>query len=596
MKKFKNILFLLFLGILTLLLSISLLLPDRFYEQLFTTSKSTEVSSSPIKAANEPLINTPKNNIEVITGMDWRLPRYAKRSNFGGLIDETGASGINDYIRGDFYKVRWDKTNPAPGKYNFTELQHLLDNNPEQQALLRPEVQSRCEAPDWALKQLRYSRGGSLIFWDEQYLDILKPYIHELAKFVDKNPQIIGVQLGIGDGEYLGDCKRFDFKNGWGEFNMNPKELLEAETDFGFTPDLLESTTKKIVTAYAEAFGNNRHKLAFNNIEQFSWTSIAKPYNKRMPAIAKHVLGNGLGGRDGQVEHWMRYIKTVYGMKLSAANNNTCSLDMDETIADKVEDRYWGTENEIYGDMSYVLEDHGSYENQPYRFLISSLRSLQMRRNYSLIYGSSMKKIAHPVYKTQDFLRYLDKTMGKLRNDTPDLFILLGERYVADYRVEEYPERKSCQTGNSTAIRSFGRWITEKSNSQPTMKISMPESDKRWGQGYYLPRGTDFEYAARSSNEFAFNINEKLGQLRCPKNCTVEIKLTYLDSKKSVVWIKTSNGQSSKLQTIGDGKLKTASFNIDLPLNNASNQDDFWVKSEKNPLSLMLLRINLPNP
>lgn len=343
MKKLKNLLFILILGVFIVSLSIALLLPDTFYgdlsDRLFNSDNNSRASNS---ATNGPELTTPKQtipprvtepkkqptsptpppkkpatnqsigtNIEVVKGMDWRLPSYARRSTIGGLVSET--RGPKDYIRGDFHIVRWDRTNPVSGKFDFSELQHQLNSRPGQQIVLRPEIYSRCETPAWALKQLRYTRNGSLIFWDQQYLELVKPYIQQLANFVRRNPQIVGVQLGIADGEYRGDCKRFELKDGWGEFTMNPQELLEAETDFGLTPALLESSTKHIVNAFVTAFGSNTHKLAFNNLEQFSWNSIAEPYNQRMPSIAKFVLDKGLGNRDGQVEHWMRYIHKVYG-------------------------------------------------------------------------------------------------------------------------------------------------------------------------------------------------------------------------------------------------------------------------------------------
>lgn len=615
MKRLKNALFLILLLALILMLAIALLLPNSFYgelsDKLFPRGETTSVTETAQQPKNEPPLSTTNNdtapsplpeqslktsgNIQVIDGIDWHLPAYAKRSQLGGLISET--HGPKDYIAGDFHIVRWDRTNPQQGTFDFSELQQHLNARPNQQIVLRPEIYSRCETPTWAINKLRHTKNGSLVFWDSQYLSVLKPYIRQLAGFVRRNPQIVGVQLGIGDGEYRGDCARFELKDGWGEFNMNPKELQEAENSFGLTPALLESSTKDIVNAFATAFGSNTHKLIFNNTDQFSWERIAEPYNQRMPAIATFVMNKGLGNRDGQVEHWMRYIHKVYGMQLEPASNGTCALRMDETVADKIANRYWGTENEFYGDLDYVKNEHGSYKNQPYRFFVSSLRALQMRRNYSLIFARGMKKIDHPVYKTQDFLRYLDRTMGKLRHDTPDLFILLGERYVADYRLAaEYPERKRCQSKDSIAIRSFGRWITESSNSQPAMRINMPKSDKHWGQGFYLPNGVDYEYAARSANEFSFNINEALGKIRCSKHCNVTVKLTYQDNAQSSVWLKTLMGQTDRLRTQGDGKVRTASFDMTLSLNNTPKKDDLWVRSDKAPLSLMMVRINLHNP
>ena len=615
MKILKNILFMILLGSMLLTLTVALLMPDHFYENLLNSDtnetsqphiaqRATEktqqpiIKTSPAKPAPAPAKVKPlkakptylDSQIEVVNGMDWRLPSYAKRSQHGGLISET--AGSSDYVRGDFHIVRWDRTNPSRGSYDFTDLQRTLDRNPRQQILLRPEIHSRCEAPAWALEQLRHTKQGSLVFWDSQYLSTVEPYIKALAAFVRKNPQVIGVQLGIGDGEYRGDCKNFALKDGWGEFNMNPQELEEAETNFGLTPEKLESSTKNIVNVFADAFGNNVSKLVFNNLEQFSWNAIAEPYNRRIPAIANHVLNKGIGARDGQVEHWMRYMHRILGMQVKPSSNGTCSLDMDEQVADRFSTRYWGTENEFYGDLDYVRAEHGSYQNQPYRFLVSSLRGLQMRRNYSLIFARGMEKLDHPVYKTQEFLRYLDKTMGKLKTDTPDAFILLGERYVADYRLAaEYPERKACQVDDRIAFRSFGRWISETSDSKPAMKINMPASDKLWGQGYYLPKDIDYEYAARSSQSFSFNLHDQLSKLRCKNGCPVELKFTYLDSQSSELSVQTGNTQTQSLKTTGDGQLKTATFKLNLSPGN-NNEPDFTLLSEINPVDLMLLRVN----
>lgn len=618
MKKLKNILFILILITFVLSLSIALLLPDHFYSQLsdrlFPAGQSStqspiayntpqeQVVPSPVRK-DTPVTTSPNTRqtqqipakTEVISGMDWRLPRYATRSQLGGLVSET--RGSDDYVRADFHIVRWDRTNPQPGQYDFNELQRAIDNRPGQQIVLRPETYSRCEAPQWALQKLRHTQNGTLIFWDAVYLETLRPYIQQLANFVRRNPQIVGVQLGIGDGEYRGDCARFELKDGWGEFNMKPTELNEAETNFGFTAAKLESSTRSIVSAYATAFGKDVSKLIFNNTDQFSWEKIAEPYNQRMASIAKFVLDKGLGNRDGQVEHWMRYIHKVYGMQLKPSTNGTCTLDMDEAVADRFARRYWGTENEFYGDLDYVRAEHGSYRNQPYRFWISSLRSLQMRRNYSLIFARGMEKLDDPIYKTQAFLRYLDKTMGKFKQDTPDLFVVLGERYVADYRLAaEYPERKACQTEDRTAIRSFGRWLTESSDSQPAMRINMPEGDKRWGQGFYLPRGINYEYAARASSSFAFNMNEQLGLIRCRQQCKVSIKLSYQDQTQSNISLETLRGSTQAVSTSGDGNIKTMSFELDLHPDHSPQKNDFWVKAEGSPLNLIMVRINLLNP
>ena len=625
MKTIKTLLFILMLCALLLLITVALLIPDHRYEQFLnqlnnTTHSTTEQQApvvtpsgmtrqstpaiSPATAASVASKQAPTTrtapkpvataNIEVINGMDWRLPSYAKRSRLGGLASET--RGNDDYIAADFHIVRWDKTNPAPGVYNFDELESAIRGRPAQQIVLRLETYSKCETPDWALSQLRHTKAGTLIFWDSQYLKLLTPYIKEFAKRFAGKAQVVGVQLGIGDGEYRGDCRNFALKDGWGEFNISPTQLSEAQNNFGLTPQILETSTKRIVDVYAAAFARNTWKLAFNNVDQFSWEAIADLYNQKIPEIARYVLEKGLGNRDGQVEHWMRYIQRVYGMQVTPANNGTCSLDMDERVADRFAGRYWGTENEFYGDLDYVRAEHGSYQNQPYRFFVSSLRALQMRRNYSLLFARGMKKLDDPVYKTQDFLHYLDKTMGKQRANTPDAFILLGERYVADYRLPEYPQRAECRTQDRVSFRSFGRWITETSDSQPAVKIRMPASDKYWGQGFYLPTGIDYEYAARSSKRFAFNLNDELIKARCLSGCSVQVKLSYKDDNQTKLWLSSATGNTGALVTKGDGKIKTATFELNTTFNNQLQGKDLIVQTDGKPLSLMMLRINFLNP
>jgi len=269
---------------------------------------------------------------------------------------------------------------------------------------VRLEVNSACEAPKWALKQLRASKDRSLIFWDKNHLKLLKLFVDEFARRYAASPRIAGVQLGIADGEYKQNCDDYDNKDGWGEFWMSPEELAEAEQQFSLTPALFEQRSKEIIDIYANAFGKYRGKLAFTNFGPlYSWGKIGKPYNKKLKRLAAYAVQKGLGNRDGEIEFWMNYIDPVYGTYLKTQPDGRCRLTFDEAFANKIRGRYWGTENEFYGAKDYVLAVHGPYENQSYRFLVSSLRALQMRRNYISIGGKDEAEMHHPVYKIQDF-------------------------------------------------------------------------------------------------------------------------------------------------------------------------------------------------
>lgn len=616
MNKIKKILFILFLCIFIALIVISLLLPGAVYEKLsdnlFENDPSStseiirsnrEVKPSKVlapqqqaesnKNTNKQARPQPDTSIEVVQGYDWRLPAYSQPSKLSGLISET--RGADEYIRADFHMVRWDKTNPQQNSYDFSELKTSLRNRPLQQVLLRLENYGKCETPNWAAQQLQFTPGGTIVFWQDRYVQLIEPYIREIAKLVNQYPQIVGVQIGISDGEYRIDCSDFAQKDGWGEFNLKPHELRDAQNQYGLTPDILERSTKRIIDIYANEFAGNTHKLVFNNFDQFSWQEIANPYNEKMIPIANYALNRGIGNRDGQLEHWMRYTQKIYGMELVPSTNQSCSLEMNEGLAKRYANRYWGTELEEFGDYYWVRDVYGSPSNQAHRFFASSLRALQMRRNFMTIHGEAMRKARDPVYKTQDFLRYLDKTLGKQPNDTPDAFILLGERYIANFRLTEYPQSQQCQAQGGAAIRSFGRWITEKSNSKPAIRIELSRGDKRWGQGFYLPEKVDYEYAARSSKEFSFDLQDELSRQRCAAGCNVEVKVSYKDDNVSNIWVESSNSQSGSLRTTGDGRIKTATFKLRSTFNSPSKQD-LLLKSDIADLSVILLRINFLDP
>lgn len=561
---------------------------------LFLSEGDSAIASDTLAetASNLPVEKAQRTSIKpsTITGFDWQLPGNTHVEPYSGLVDEIGEPSA--YANVVFVRLRWDQLNPARNRFDFSSLESALQDAGEKKLVIRLEVNSACETPRWALKLLRSTKRKSLVFWDKQYPELLKPLIETFAKKYAANPRISGVHLGIGDGEYNGSCSEFSNKDGWGEFWMTDEELLEAEDHFDLTADLFIKKTKQIIDIYANAFGKYKGKLAFTNLDPyFSWGDRSAKYDSLMPGIASYVLAKGLGNRDGAVEVWMRYLYDSYGMFFKKHPDNTCSLEMDESFANKIKGRYWGTENEFYGTEKYILDTMGPRNNQAYRFMVSSLRALQMRRNHMLIHSTGMSNLDHPDYKTQDFLKYLEKTLGKQINNTPDAFVLLGERYINADRVAGYSKSgEACVHNNQVTVRSFGRWLTEKSNSAPAIKISMPESEKKWEQGAYLPDSIDYEYSARMGDHFSFDLNNQLTKSRCNKGCQAMIKVTFKDTHASSMILKMVEGQTHPYKTQGDGKIKTVSFKVYSRFNDASKGNDFML-SMKEKMPIIMVRV-----
>lgn len=591
---------------------------DRFHQTTSFEEKSVKENQS-INAINktdnhleDPAVNLPQNIIEktpphFLPGFDWRLPKDTLATDYSGLIgDENNDPSI---VKNTFIIVRWDQSNPRAAAFDFSRLESKLKRIAPQPALIRLEVNSSCEAPKWALQRLRQSSKKSLIFWDDVYLQLTQPFIQAFASRYAAHPQIIGVQLGLGDGEF-GDapdsCENYSNKRGWGEFWMSPSERQEAEQRFGFNPDVFEAATKANVDLYAKAFGVHKNKLAFTNLGTlFTYGEGAEPYNQKLKTIANYVLKQGLGNRDGAIERWMSYTDKVYGTRFSSMPDGSCLMDFDENFTKQIRGRYWGTENEFYGNKDYVINEMGPVENHPYIFMISSLRTLQMRRNYLSI--TDMQEINHVDYKTQEFLRYLYLTLGKNISDTPDAFLLMGERYIAPYRLADQMDIDCVNKHkDKVTVRSFGRWLSESPmntqiENKPALKVTMPESENHWYQGYYLPDGIDYEYFARESKQFAFDLNDQLSKKRCKvqgssgslqKGCLVDIKATFKDTVKTQLTAYVEEGKSATIQTLGDNKIKTVTFTLQSQFKNGLAGSDIVLKSNEANIPLILLRVN----
>jgi len=593
----KKIIYLIGIVLLPLiLLPLIAFFTDELYVKYWENdlSPSNTINDSNIsKASSFDKSSIPAYSVD---GFDWSLPKDTPISTNSGLIGEYDR-GL-DFTHNVFAMVRWDEANPQKGQYDFSKFEESLIYATPKKTLVRLEVNSICEAPTWAQKQLRSTPDKSLIFWDDAYIKLLKPFVKAFADRYANDPRIIGVQLGIGDGEYQNNSCDFSNKDGWGEFWMSPESIALAQSKYGFTPTIFEKQSKKIIDLYSEAFENNQGKLAFTNIgPTFSWTDIATPYNKKLRNIAKYVWEKGIGNRDGNIELWMRYIDKAYGVQLRSLADGTCFLDFDEEHANQTRNRYSGTENEFYGDKDYVIETNGPYKNQPYRFMVSSLRALQMRRNYISIAGDSMAILKDPIYKTQDFLRYLNLVLGKQIENTADVFILLGERYVASSSLTMFNDEPCVKNSNArkgVPIRSFGRWLTETSNSKPALKVLLPESELYWGQDYTMPSGVDYEFMAREGNQFEFDINDTLIEKRCNKDCVVDIKITFKDTVSTELKFKYGN-KKQIFKTSGDGKIKTATFRIQSDfksnISNTSKTTDFIISSQ-NTIPLIMIRVN----
>ena len=581
---------------------------------------------------------------ELTIGIDWTLPDNTTQSPNGGLILESGSSSASDPdVTGDFLEVLWNHSEPADNQFDFSDFQQRLAQAAGK-VVVRLEVNSNCHAPAWA--NLPHLNNQSLQFWKPAYIDELRDFVSAFANEFKSNNKIIGVQLGIADGEYYQDANEdgipetslcpignsFDElvngggRDGWGEFWVNENDGFaedDASEANGLTPTNFESSVKEIIDIYADAFGAYRYKLAFTNFEIFG----PDLYNNRMPTIVDYSMQLGIGNRGGEIEAWMRYTNQVYGvdMETGASNDGSCSLTFNESFADTINGRYWGDENEFYGDEEWITDSAGPLSNQAYRFYVSSMRALQLRRNYLSVFssGQSHLRSINNQYEYQytspgtsnsslltkfysgDFIKYLSKTLGRTRSDTPDAFVMLGERTLATgyglYPPEYLGTSEPCLVGAENdgyaRVGEFGRWLTVVSptSADTNMRKDMPAIEGNWGLNMIAERNNAYyELYARKSANILFDLNDQLMQERCANGCDIEVKIVFRDDHPMNLQASHAGGNTAQLATTGDGKTRTATFPISGLFSNGFGNADFSVQTgDGSELSVLMARVNI---
>lgn len=583
-------------------------------------------------------------NPSLSLGIDWMLPAYASQSANGGMILGSGSSSADDPdVTGDFLEVLWNHSEPQEGQFNFDDFrQRLAQANGN--VLVRLEVNSNCHAPEWA--NLPYLDNQSLQFWKPAYLQKLTGFVNAFADEFKNNSKIVGVHLGIGDGEYYQDANDDGIpetsncptgnsfsdlvygsgRTGWGEFwvDENLDEHVASEAN-GLTPAKFERSVKSIIDMYADAFGAYSHKLAFTSFGVFGPAG----YNARMPAIVSHSMGRGIGNRGGEIEAWMRYTNQVYGvdMQTGVSNDGSCLLTFDDSFADSIAGRYWGEENEFYGTEDWILDSGGPLSNQAYRFYVSSMRALQMRRNYVSVSSSGHRHLRSinnryeyqytgtgtrdssllTKFRSGDFLTYLSKTLGRTRSDTPDAFVILGERTMSTYSGLYPPEYRAANTSEQclidaesrgyATVSEFGRWLSVVSptTADTSMRKDMPEDENNWGLNMIADRnGAYYELYARKASSMLFDINDQLMQERCASGCDIEVKVVFKDDRRMQLQVEHAAGTSVQLATPGGGQTRTATFPISGMFINGFNDADFSVQTvDGSELSVLMARVNI---
>jgi len=513
--------------------------------------------------------------VKQVEGHDWTLPAHVQPTPGSGLsmVDEEWierweklypleSSNPDAQQYAMVIGFTWASVNPRPGVYDWSELDRRVkrvEGTPHLSFALWPGIYCRMSRDDFIINDdlvgspdgeypmipkfvnVHYFSNGAPAGWDKNsdYLMYLRNFLIALAERYKDHPRFNYIRAGIMDRSF-----------GEGKFRgLNEKIYRDATERTGLDPGSYEAYLKTITDVFSEAFTDKIGRVAWTNWDNGNSLSKFDPlYRHGKIAGWQYALKKGLGGRDGQVENYQRYLSDGYGNTLDAEGY----LVMDYNYAPIREQRIWFTENENMGPK------FGPVEFIPYHYFVSTMRLLQMHRNWYWVPFKEHK--GHDTEFTHHALtRYSQLTLGKRAIDSADAWCWLRHGWGNSFGRgllgrEEY------------VVKNMERWLLQRDTgpdgqTQPAAKINIPK-------GAYGSLGREYEYIARrtdlssGNNCIYFRVNPDWYQDYAR---TILLYVTYEDSLASTWRIeytdKTGIQQASPSITAGtSGAMKTVIF------------------------------------
>lgn len=493
------------------------------------------------------------------TGFGWVNPGWVRR-----WTDRYPLADAEGIFFAQYVEFTWAEVNPRPGIYDWELIDAQIEDTLAVPGLgfgLWPKIYGRSYrfwpnawnggsggysgapmVPRWLEErgQVRYTPAGHVAAWEPPsgYLDELRIFLLALGQRYKDHPMFAWV-----------DCRYIDPHAGEGRFLADATELARAEREFGLTPDRLERFMRRYIDIFAEAFAGQERKVSLANWEP-TLPGFPSRYGPASERIWRHALDKGFGGRDGQVEVWYRYTTSGFGIAI----DDNGYMHVDEGYPPIKEDRFWATENENYlrgGDGWH--HKFGPNALAGYRWFASSLRLLQMRRNWDLIFADVPLPLAW-----HELTRYVQLSLGKTPRTSPDAWCWLREGYKT---LRE-------EGGGERALKNFERWLIQRDVAPDGMTQPAAQVDiSLMGQGTHASRPYEFQARRtdRASGQTAMYF-QAYGDWFGDEVQTVRAFVTFLDASPSTWSLEydspTGRQRTPEVRTTNSGTWRTAVFRL----------------------------------
>ena len=500
--------------------------------------------------------------VKTVDGIDWSLPDYVRLTPFSGYI--AGGRWARQRMQLPRFQdgkmhfaghaaVTWRQLNPAEGVYNWALLDRIFgprDPHPTTGVSFYVRAYSARrnppDLPDWVITkgEVKSLANGAVAAWDPncRYEEYYGKLLKAIGDRYRDHPRLIGFEMRGLDHLYGEWCWR-----------GSRSDLKEAEERTGLTPETFRAWGMRFVDDYVEAFRGQEQKLVWQNGEEtfipsYGWHCDYGPASRD---IWRHAYQSGCGGRDGMPTVWYRYLNAGYGENLTDAGY----LEFDDNFAPVKNGCLWYTENtEYFADNETWNKERvrfGTEKDFATRWFTTTMRVLQMRRNWMNVRSQVMPKLEAT---DPDFLRWVEYSLGKTPETSPDAWCWLREGYLARWTKER-------------PVRNFERWLLER-DVEPGGRTLPAEKIDISALRYNYASGKGYEYHARRTDLAGGNrrIWFRVDPAFAAGLQRLLLKITYLDGPATEWCVDYDDGReqtsSDSVATNQSGKWKTVTFDV----------------------------------
>lgn len=518
----------------------------------------------------------PVDDVAVVMGEDYSLPEWAHPAPYSGYIGSRDLPRPEGSMRIENLWLSWADLEPVRGQYNW----ELIDNrlaaaaaggyqyNLHLQSItygggdesLGIEVERK--VPDWAEEEFGLTADEIINLGWEFDLLIIPGWRPEISAAFNELIRAFGAR-GYPNSPQLASAYILGISPSRGEeFWLTHRALDTLEQEHGFSAAVLDTWMSSRFDAYGEAFAGVTHKLVWVG-KQGPWRYLNRPdYSELALRLVYDAWAMGAGNRSSAIEYYNEWLNEP---ALGQSVDENGYLQVDESAPPVNSVRFFGDENEEYGEEWVWRFGSLSGERQRYRF--SVLRALQMRMRF--LWTSDAAEAVNPALSY-----YVGMSLGHSATTSPDAWAYLRESPVNTFHspvgvvrnFERYLKQRDLPGGQTVPAQRHFREFNAGSDYQAAT------SD--WYDD--LARRTD---VASSNPYIFFDLDD-----RFQTHGAVQIKVEILDNSGASWHLEYLNQQNELTETNrfynrADGKIKTVTFTLPEPrfANGLSSGMDFRI-------------------